>query len=72
MPTLKWIAEHVHSVKIGPNEPVCANCAHYYQHYVACETGYTPTSCGHCVATQRMKDRNAGDTCPMYEPKNAQ
>ena len=70
MPTLKWIAEHADTISIARDESVCANCAHFYLHYVKSGMYFTPICRGHCIATRRIKDRNAGDTCPMFTQKN--
>jgi hypothetical protein len=37
------------------NDRVCANCGHYYQHYVRSGGNYIITNAGHC-ATPRLKE----------------
>lgn len=71
MPTLKWLGEHVDTIYIRKDETRCANCAHFYQHYIKDDvTGRTMSiSWGHCAATQRIKDRNAADTCTLFKAK---
>lgn len=75
MPTLKWIEEHVETVCIKDGEKVCANCAHFHQHYIAGKTAYGvryfPISWGHC-AQPRLKGRNALDRCPRFERRQGE
>lgn len=72
MPTLKWIAEHVETIHIHSEETACVNCAHFHLHYVKCRSEYKPIYQGHCTATQRFKDRKAGDRCPMFEQRKTE
>ena len=69
MPTMKWIADHIDTLWIGNEEICCVNCKHFYQHYVIGrhDGRYTPTDCGHCTATQRVKSRKAYDHCERFE-----
>lgn len=58
---------------INENEEVCANCTHYYQHYVKdpfwTDEQYAPCNCGHCVRP-RMKVRKPGmEACEHFEKK---
>ena len=68
--TLKWLGAHVETVKAGEGEACCANCAHFYQHYVRTREWpyFTAVAWGHC-ATPRMKNKNALDTCPAFEQR---
>lgn len=51
---------------IDKNERACANCIHFYQHYI--DTGYmfTPIFGGHC-AYPRHKYRKVCDCCQSFE-----
>ncbi len=66
MPTMKWLGEHVETIHIQGNERACANCRHFVQHYANIGGRYTAVYMGHCTATQRIKDRGAGDCCPRF------
>lgn len=70
MVTLKWLGAHTETIRIGDDEKVCANCAYFERHYVADdrELKYIPISLGHCTEPM-VKDRNAGDSCPRFKPK---
>ncbi len=48
--------------------PMCANCEHFYQHYIKQGTDYHPLSFGHC-AYPRMKDRDTFDLCEHFTSK---
>ena len=68
MTQMKWLSEHVETVRIGSDESVCANCAWFHQHYVldGRNKGYcVPISMGHCEYP-RMKDRRANETCKYF------
>ena len=72
MPTLKWLGEHIDTIFIRNDEARCVNCRHFHQHYIK-NNGYlrndmSPISWGHC-SRARLKDRNAADTCPHFEPR---
>ena len=71
MTVIKWVSEHVDTIRIGNDETVCANCMHFHQHYVADSSviGYcVPISMGHCDFP-RMKDRRAYETCRNFEKR---
>lgn len=67
MVSLKWLSAHTDTIRIGGNETVCANCAHFVRHYIADdrELRYIPISLGHCTEPN-IKNRNAGDSCPRF------
>ena len=52
------------------NEPMCANCEHFYMHYIRRKQRYECLHEGHCV-TPQMKNRQAWDVCPHFTPKAA-
>lgn len=71
MNQMKWLSEHVETVRIGSKESVCANCAWFHQHYVldsATRAYCIPISMGHC-GYPRMKDRRAYETCKHFKKK---
>ena len=49
---------------------ICANCAHYYQHYIRRQRRFVEIHDGHCVAAPRTKSR-APDTpaCDKFLPR---
>ena len=55
---------------IYEDEEVCANCKHYYQHYVKAiwrgAREFTAVNAGHCTHP-RIKGRKPGDTCSQFE-----
>ena len=56
--------------RIDETEEVCANCAHYRQHYRKERhphgmEGFVPVNAGHCVEP-RVKDRRPYDTCERF------
>ena len=53
---------------IDDNEPVCANCAHYYDHYAYNGRHYIPCTCGHCVYP-RIKHRKPTQSCERFKKK---
>lgn len=56
------------TISIEFDSPICANCKHFYQHYVKyAPTHYVPIHLGHC-AFPRLKDRMATDTCKHFQP----
>ena len=50
--------------------PMCANCRHFYMHYVRTGKRYFSIHQGHCV-TPRMKMRDAWDLCEFFTPRAA-
>ena len=50
--------------------PMCANCGHFYMHYIRKGTGYVCIHSGHCT-TPRMKTRDAWDLCQFFTPIGA-
>ena len=55
---------------VREDEEVCANCAHFHQHYGEGPMGtLLPLNCGHCVYP-RVKNRCPGDTCDKYEKED--
>ena len=72
--TLKWLGEHIETIKIRTEDVCCGNCQHFYQHYVQAKYGtvaqYVPTNCGHC-AHPRIKDRRVDQKCDRFTPKKA-
>ena len=69
--TLKWLGTHVETVKAGEGERCCANCRHFYQHFVRVPEWpyFAAVAWGHCVQP-RMKDRNALGVCARFEQRN--
>ena len=53
---------------IGPDTEACANCKHFYQHYVLNPwTGIFETvAAGHCCYP-RVKDRKVDSWCERFE-----
>lgn len=49
---------------------ICANCAHYYQHYIRTQRRFVDIHDGHCVAAPRTKNRTP-DTpaCDKFLPR---
>lgn len=49
---------------------ICANCAHYYQHYIRRQRRFVEIHDGHCVAAPRTKNRTP-DTpaCDKFLPR---
>lgn len=62
-------------VWIGEGETVCANCAHYVQHYIlsSCRpSGFIAANAGHCVYP-RVKDRKPGACgCEHFKEKRGE
>lgn len=55
------------------SEEVCANCRHYFQHYIKDPYGsaYTPCNSGHCVYP-RCKERKPGQQgCEHFQKAKA-
>lgn len=54
---------------IYETEMVCANCRHFYQHYVKGERlNFHPCNSGHC-SYPRIKDRKPADTCKHFDSR---
>lgn len=55
---------------ITDEETVCANCIHYYQHYVKTSPmgDKEMCMCGHCVYP-RIKHHKPYDTCKNFEKR---
>lgn len=50
-------------------DPVCRDCVHFLQHYVASGKGFTRAACGHCVYP-RLKHRQPHTlACVHYKPR---
>lgn len=63
---MKWLAEHVETIRIGKQEEACANCRNFMQHYIRVDGEYRKISRGHCMCG-RLKDRGAGERCPRFD-----
>ena len=55
----------MYSVLIGKDEEICANCKHYYPHYVRSENGFQRLREGHC-SYPRMKTRDIYQSCVHF------
>lgn len=56
--------------EIQEHEEVCANCKHFYQHYVysrLCRNGFTASNFGHCVYPRSKNRRPGSDACDKFE-----
>ncbi len=59
------------NIQIAPDESVCANCAHFHQHYIPSSENpeyAVAIQFGHCVYP-RVKSRIVTDTCVHFAPK---
>ena len=56
------------TIQVMTKEMVCANCKHYYQHYVwGGSRRFVPCNSGHC-SYPRPNDRNPGqEGCDHFE-----
>lgn len=57
----------MYSILIGKDEKICANCKHYYPHYVRSENGFQRLREGHC-SYPRMKTRDIFQSCAYFAP----
>ncbi len=57
----------MYSILIGKDEKICANCKHYYPHYVRSENGFQRLREGHC-SYPRMKTRDLYQSCANFAP----
>lgn len=51
---------------IEPETEACANCKHFYQHYILSWAGFDPLEQGHCCYP-RLKNRRVTDCCEHFE-----
>ncbi len=56
---------------VEPETEACANCKHFYQHYIWIRCGYEPIASGHCTYP-RVKDRKVYDCCEHFEREKEQ
>jgi recombinational DNA repair protein (RecF pathway) len=55
---------------IGPETEACANCEHFYQHYIWTRYGYESIAAGHCVYP-RVKSRKIYDCYEYFEKERS-
>ena len=49
---------------------ICANCAHYYQHYIRRQRRFVEIHDGHCAAAPRAKNRTPdAPACDKFLPR---
>lgn len=53
---------------IHETEEVCANCKHFYQHYVKVGLEFDVCNAGHC-SYPRAKDKKPNDWCKNFESR---
>lgn len=58
-------------IEISERETVCANCQHFYQHYIKNDGVYKACNAGHCCYP-RLKNRRPGDVCEKWVQKSPQ
>ena len=62
------MARRYRTISLLSGEIICANCKHFYQHYIAVTPRHVyPIHIGHCCFP-RIKDRLVTDTCTRFEP----
>ena len=55
-------------ITINENEPICANCVHFVQHYIYQDiyNRYSAVHLGHCTYP-RVKNKQVCDSCERWE-----
>lgn len=62
--------KRTHMISIEFDSQVCANCKHFYQHYVldSWSRSYKKIHLGHCVYP-RQKEKMVTNGCAHFEPR---
>lgn len=59
----------MYSILIGKDENICANCKHFFPHYVKAENRFVRLREGHCNYP-RLKTRDIYCSCEHFELTN--